>query len=118
MVEIGLMREEAVPVVLAGDRIPGPVRFLGVGEDDPGLGKLPVGVAPDVEVALGRFGRGVTGALEPRVLVRGVVDDQLNQDLEAARVRRLDEGAEVIERPVTRVDVPVVGDVVAVVLER
>ncbi len=92
VIEIGLMREEAVPVVLAGDRIPGPVRLLGVGEDDPRLGKLLVGVAPDVEVALGRSGRRVARALEPRMLVRGVVDDQLDQDLEAARVRGVDEG--------------------------
>ena len=33
-VQVGLVAEEAVPVVLAGDRIPGPVRRLGVGEDD------------------------------------------------------------------------------------
>ena len=31
VIQVGLVREEAVPVVLAGDRIEGPVRLLGVG---------------------------------------------------------------------------------------
>ena len=34
-VEVGLVGEEAVPVVGAGLVVPGPVRRLGVGEDDP-----------------------------------------------------------------------------------
>jgi hypothetical protein len=52
------------------------------------------------------------------VLVGGVVDDQLDDDAEAARMRRLDEVAEAVERAMGRVDRPVAGDVVAVVLER
>ena len=116
VIEIGLVREEAVPVVLPGDRIVGPVRFLGVGEDDPRLRKLLVGVAPDVELALGRSRRRVPRALEPRMLVRRVVDDQLDQHLDVPLVRGVDERLEVVERAVARVDVPVVGDVVAVVL--
>ena len=51
-VQIGLMREEAMPEVLAGHRIERPVRLLGVDEDDARAGVLGVGVAPDVEVAL------------------------------------------------------------------
>ena len=89
VIEVGLVREEAVPVVLAGDRVVGPVRLLGVGEDDPRLGELLVGVAPDVELALGRSRRRVPRALEPRMLIRGVVDDQLDQHLDVrARARR------------------------------
>ena len=34
VVQVRLMGEEAVPVVLFGDRVPGPVGGLGVGEDD------------------------------------------------------------------------------------
>ena len=54
VVQIGLVREEAMPVVLARDRIPGPVRRLGVREDDARAGELLVVVAPDIELALGR----------------------------------------------------------------
>jgi hypothetical protein len=57
-------------------------------------------VAPDVEVALGRaLGRAARG-LEPRVLVGGVVDHQLGDHAQAAPVRLVDEGAEVVERAV------------------
>ena len=59
VVEIRLVREEAVPVVLLRHRVERPVRLLGVGEDDARLRKLRVGVAPDVEVALGRARRRV-----------------------------------------------------------
>ena len=38
VVQVGLVREEAVPVVLAAHRVPRPVRRLGVEEDDPRLG--------------------------------------------------------------------------------
>ena len=86
-VQIGLVGVEAVPEVAARDRIPRPVRRLEVLEDD---ARLPValgGVAPDVEVAFDRPGRGAARALEPRVLVGRVVEDQLGDDAEAARVR-------------------------------
>ena len=118
VVQVRLMREEAVPEVLAGHRIEGPVRLFGVGEDDPRLGKLLVGVAPDVELPLGRSRRRVPGALEPRVLVRRVVDHQLDQHLDVPGVGGRHERLEVLERAVAGVHAPVVGDVVAVVFER
>ena len=57
VVQIRLMREEAVPVVLASHRVERPVRHLCIREDDARAGIPPVVVAPDVEVAL----RGVAG---------------------------------------------------------
>ena len=53
-VQVGLMREEAMPVVLTRDRIERPVGLLGVEENDPRLRELRVGVAPDIEAPLGR----------------------------------------------------------------
>ena len=87
-VEVGLVAEEAVPVVRLGDRVPGPVRGLGVLEDDPRVARSAPGrVAPHVEVALRAARRRAAGALEPRMLVRGVVDHQLGDDPQPARVR-------------------------------
>ena len=117
-VQVRLMVEEAMPVVGLRGVVPAPVRRLGVGEDDPDAVVLPVGLAPDVEVALGRAGRRAARRLEPRMLVRGVVDDQLGDDADAAAVRLLDEAIEVRERAVARMDVLVVRDVVAVVAQR
>ena len=54
-------------------------------------------------------------ALEPIVLVRGVVDDELGDDAQAALLRFLDEALEVLHRPEIGIDRAVVGDVVAVV---
>src|SRR5690606_41606001 len=65
--------------------IPGPVGRLGIGEDDPRLGIEGVGVAPDVEVALGRSLRSAAGALEPGVLIRGV--DRKSTRLNSSHVK-------------------------------
>ena len=109
------MREEAVPVELAGFRIPGPVRFLGIGEDDPRARIFLVGVAPDIPVARAGIPVAAAGALEPVVLVGGVVDDELGDDPQAALLGFLDEAPEILHRPEIGIDVAIVGDVVAVV---
>jgi hypothetical protein len=51
-VEIGLMTEEAMPVVRIRDLVVRPVRLLGVGEDDPRATVLIRVVAPHVPLAL------------------------------------------------------------------
>ena len=56
-VQVGLVVEEAVPVILLGDRVPGPVRGLGVGEDDPDVLVLLGRVAPDVIVPISESSR-------------------------------------------------------------
>ena len=117
-VEVRLMAEEAVPVVLLRHRIPRPVRGLGVGEDDARALVLLVAVAPHVVVALARALRRAPRRLEPGVLVGGVVDHELGDHLEPAAMRLGHERAEVLARPVVRMHVAVIGDVVAVVLER
>ena len=117
-VEVGLVAEEAVPVVRLRDRVPRPVRRLGVGEDDARAGVAVRVVAPDVVVALRRALRRAPRRLEPRVLVGRVVHDELGDHLEVAPVRLADEVPEVVARAVRGVDVVVVGHVVAVVAHR
>ena len=83
-VEVGLMAKETMPEELLRDGIPRPVGRLRVGKDDSRAG-VPVRiVAPHVPIAfrrsLGRF----TRALEPRMLVGRVVDDELRDDTNAA----------------------------------
>ena len=116
-IQIGLMRIEAVPVIGLGDRIPGPVGGLEVLEDDPAVAVLLQRVAPDVEVPGGGAGLRPPGALEPGVLVRGVVQDELGDHAQPPAVRLAEQGLEVRERAVGRVHARVVGDVVAVVPE-
>ena len=117
-VEVGLVGVEAVPEVRLGHRVPRPVRGLEVLEDDAGVGVALGVVAPHVGVTLGRAARRTPGALEPRVLVGRVVDDQLGDDAEAAVVGGGEEAPELAQVAVVAVDGPVVGDVVAVVAPR
>ena len=110
------MAVESVPEVLAGNRVPGPVRGLGVPEDDPGSLIHLVGVAPDVVVSLGR-GRVAAGLLKPRVLVGRMVDHEVGDDSNATRVGGLGERLEVRDGADRGMDLPEIGDVVTVVLQ-
>ena len=116
-VQVGLMREEAMPEVLAGERVPGPVGRLGVREDDPRVAVSLIGVAPDVEVTEWRA-RIPPRRLEPGVLVRRVVHDQLGDHAQATAMGGFDERLEVVEAAVGRLNVLVIRDVVAVVPQR
>ena len=117
VVEVGLVREEPVPVIGAGLVVPGPVRRLGVGEDDARALVAVHGVRPDVPVSLGVVRAGAR-LLEPRVVGRRVVHDQVGDDAHAALVGRLDEVADVLDRAVVGLDREEVGDVVAAVAQR
>ncbi len=117
VVEVGLVREEAMPEVGFGDRIPRPVRVFGVGEDDARVRVALVRVAPDVEVTVRGTGGCLARALEPGMLVGRVVDDQLDHHLQAAIVRRGEERLEVLHGPVVGMDAQVVGNVVPVVAQ-
>ncbi len=116
-VQVGLVAEEAVPVVLAAHRVEGPVRLLGVDEDDPRVAIPGVGVGPHVVVAVGTGRVGARG-LEPRVLVAGVVHDEVGDDPHAALVGFFDELHEVAEVTELGQDREVVGDVVPAVAQR
>ena len=112
------MTEEAVPVVGLRHRVPGPVRGFGIGEDDARAEVFLVRIAPYVKIALRRPGRRAACSLKPRVLVGGVVDDQFGDHLEAEAVRLVQHVAKVVQGAELRVHVLVVGNVIAVILER
>ena len=116
-IEIGLVREEAVPVIGLRFRIPGPVGFLGIGENDARIAVLLIGVAPNVEVPLHGTGWSLAGPLKPRVLIRRVIDDELNQHLQIALVRGVQERLEIVHRSVAGMDVVVVRNVVTVIAQ-
>ena len=117
VVQIRLVAEEPVPVVRLRVRVPRPVGLLRVHEDDARIPVALVGVAPDVVVPMRRI-RGGPRRLEPGVLVRRVIHDEVRDDPEPAPVRLGDEGLEVRHLAVERRDLLEVGDVVAVVPER
>ncbi len=117
-IQIRLVGIEAVPEVLLGHRVPGPVGLLGVEKDDPRALVFVVGVGPDVEIARRRALLRLARALEPGVLVRGVVDDQLGDHPQPALVRFGNEAPCIGHVAVLRMHAAVVGDVVAVIAPR
>ncbi len=112
-VDVRLLRKEVVQVVLAGALVEGPGRLVGE-VSHPVVGRAAVGrrIAPHVPVAVRILSRAPC-RLEPAVLVRRVVGDEVEPDLDAARSGISDETVEVRERPEHRIDVTVVGHVVA-----
>ena len=114
-VEVGLVGVEPVPEILPGHRVPGPVGLLGVEEDDARAIVLLVVVGPDVEVACLAATLGMARALEPGVLVRGVVDDQLGDHAQVALMRLGDEALGIGHGAVIGVHRLVFGNVVPIV---
>lgn len=114
-VEIGLVPVEAVQVPVPGDLVLRPDGVLLVVEDDHVRGVRRLRGAPDVVVAERVVDAGA-GLAEPRMLVGGVVDDEVGDHPDAAVVGGADEVDEVARAPEARVHAVVVLDVVAVVL--
>ena len=112
------MTEEAVPVVGAGDRVPAPVGRFEVLKDDAHFRILVRRVVPHIPIPPIGAGRRAARSLKPRVLVRRVVHHQLGNDFQIAAMGFVEEFAEVVERAVLRIDIHVIRDVVAIILER
>jgi hypothetical protein len=113
-VQVGLAVEEEVIVVLAGGRVQGPGR---TSEDRaPVVRRLAGGapISPDVPVAAGMRPAGAR-FLKPAMLVRCVVEHQIQDDPDAAAVRFVEQALEVLQGAVLRRDGGVVRDVVAAV---
>ena len=117
VVEVGLVGEEAVPVVLLALGVPGPVRLLRIDEDDADLGIALVFVAPDVPVGLG-VAAVLARLLEPGMLVAGVVHHQVGHDADAPAVGLLHQLDGVGQVAVLGEDGEEVGDVIAPVPQR
>ncbi len=119
-VEVGLLGAEQVQEVLTAQLVELPRR---AGEHRAPVGRFRTLLAggeararrcPPVPVGLLR--PRTTRLLEPLVLVGGVVDDQVHHQLHAALVQARDQVVEVGQTAEQRVDVLVVGDVIAVVV--
>src|SRR6202020_2552201 len=98
--------------------IPCPVRTFAVDEDDARSGVFLIAVRPDVEITPRRSWFCPSRALEPRMLVRRMVNHQLGDDANAAGVGGADETAEIRKRAVVRMHLAISADVVAVIQAR
>jgi len=97
-----------VQVVLTGLLVIRPGRFLLAGKDHLG-GLLARLVGPDVPIAERRVAAHASG-LEPRMAVRRMVGDEVDDHAQATVARHANEAREVAERTEVLVDAVVVGD--------
>ena len=100
-VQVGLEVVEAVVVPRPGDVVERPRRVLIAGEHHALAQVARLLLRPDVPVPI-RRGRVGASRLEPRVLVGGVVDDQIDEDADAPVVGLVDQLDEVAERAQVR----------------
>ena len=116
-VQVRLLTEERVEVVLAGALVVLPGRTAEQAEPVVREGAVRPGVAPEVPIPAGvRQGR--ARLLEPGVSVGRVIGHVVNDDTELPPMSFVDEPVEGRERAEQRVDVLVIGDVVAEVGHR
>ena len=94
-IQIGLVRVEAMPIIGLRHRVPRPVRFFGIDEDDAGFREFLVGIAPDIKIAQLRAGFRPARALKPGMLIGGVIDDSSVMTRILRRCASRDEGLEI-----------------------
>src|SRR5690554_4213300 len=107
-----------MPEIGARDRVPCPVRFLGIAKNDAGIRIALIIVGPYVKVTSRRPRLGMAGALKPGVLVRGVIYNELGDDPQAPLVGCLDEPAHIGQRTIVFMHAAVLRNVVTVVQTR
>ena len=100
VIQVRLVREETMPVISLGYRIPGPVGFFRVGENDARFFIFLVGVAPHVIIPLRRTWRRQPRPLKPGMLIGGMVDHQLDHDLQAAVMRGIQKVLKILQRSI------------------
>ena len=116
-IEVGLLVRKEVQIPLVGVLFILPRRAQKVGHPIVGrtLAVLAPALFPIVVVAVGiRLGR--AALLEPPMLVRRVIDDEVHDEPDAALVKPCDQFVEVLHRAELVHDVAIVADVVAVVV--
>src|SRR5262249_45587033 len=113
-IEVGLEIEEAVEVVGAGLLVIGPGRLLHPGKYHPLLGSLWLRLRPNIPITVLRL-RIAACFLEPWMLVRGVVDDKIDQYAYAALFGSMREGDEVTERAISSIDAVIVRHIIAII---
>src|SRR4029077_12809315 len=98
----GLVRVESVPKVGFSDGVPGPIRKIEVLKDYACVLIFVLVIVPDVEVARAAAGFGDPRPLKPRVLIGGMIDNQLGDDPDAALVGLVEKKLEIMQGPIVR----------------
>src|SRR5262245_56026631 len=114
-VEIGLVRKESVPVIRICNGIPGPVRFLRIRKNNSNIAVFLVRIAPNVDIALGRARPSPSRRLKPGMLVGSVIANKFDDDPQVPFMGGGQKILEIVQGAVTRMNIRVIRDIVAVV---
>jgi hypothetical protein len=113
-VEVGLEVVETMEVPRLGFLVVAPGRFLHARKYHALIGARRLLLRPNVPIAVLRTGV-LARLLEPRVLVRRVVDHEVDEHTYATLLRAVGEFDKIADRAVARIDAVIVGHVVAVI---
>src|SRR5262245_36191947 len=113
-VEVGLEVIEAVEIPRLGLLIVAPGRLLHARKDHAVVGARRLLLRPNVPIAVLRSWV-LARLLEPRVLVRRVVDDEIDEHPYAALFRAVSEFDKIADHAVARIDAVIVGCIIAVI---
>ena len=116
-IEVRLLGEEIVQIVLAAARVPLPGRAAEDRQPVVGRRAVRLGARPR-RTSRPWHCRGWPAFLEPGMLVGGVRDDRIDHHAQAEPMRLVDQRVEIGQRAEHRIDVAIVGDVVAEILHR
>src|SRR5262245_8513709 len=116
-VQIRLLWQEAMQVVLAGSRLARPGRSAELRQPIVGRRSVGLAVAPDVPVAH-RIGARRAAFEKPRMMFRGVIGNEIENDIAFSCVGRMKKPVEIIHRSEQMIDVAVVADVVPEIRHR
>ncbi len=108
VVQIRLVGKKTMPVILPGDRVPGPIGSFSVGKDNSRIFIFLIGIAPYVKLACRRTRRRLAGRLKPRVLIGRVIHHQLDHHLEVSGMSGVQKRLKVFQGAVHRVNIQVV----------
>src|SRR5438105_9601736 len=118
IIEIGLVMKKTMPVILLSHFVPTPVAGFEILENDPNIFVLRGVIAPNVIVSLFRTFGGISRGLEPPVLIRSMIDDELRDHFDITSVCFLQKFLKIFDLAVRRIDAVIVSDVVPIILKR
>ena len=116
-VEVGLGDEEIVQVILHAPAVPLPGGATEDGKPVVGRGAVGLGIGPDIPVGA-RIGAALPAFGEPGVLIRGMGDHLVDDDLEPEGMGLLHQAVEILQRAEAGIDAAIIGHVVAEILHR
>src|SRR4029453_10830744 len=116
-----------MPIIGFCDWVPCPVRSFQAFKKDSRILVFFRAITPHIKIFVGKSvagdagtsgGYSTTRLLKPRILIGSMIDDELRNDPQISRMRRVKECTEIVQGPEIWIDSELMGDVVSVIPQR